>query len=180
MSNETLDLDAIEARGDGAWDIAVLVAEVRRLWAENERHIQHWGDGVVDRDNLRAERDRAVAALRRVEELAEKWRYKGEFGWGAWQEGYGPDQEGYVLDGAASELRAAIKGEDELQTGYSDSDTQLAASMATRAFTAEAALAAVRELRDTWHTWPGPGRAPVPWVAFFGHLDRALADQKET
>jgi hypothetical protein len=46
---------------------------------------------------------------------------------------------------------------------------------------AEAALAAVRELRDTWHRWPGPGRAPVPWVAFFGHLDRVLAaDQKET
>ena len=36
------------------------------------------------------ERDEALAALARVRALAEKWRYKGEFGWGAWQEGHGP------------------------------------------------------------------------------------------
>lgn len=40
--------------------------------------------------------------------LAETWRYKGEFGWGAWQEGEGPDPEGYVLDRAAAALRAAL------------------------------------------------------------------------
>jgi hypothetical protein len=62
-----------------------------------------------------AERDRArdlaaalEAQLARVEALAEEWRYKGEFGWGAWQEGYGPDPEGYVLDNAAADLRAAL------------------------------------------------------------------------
>lgn len=48
------------------------------------------------------------AALARVEALAEEWRYKGEFGWGAWQEGQGPDPEGYVLDTCSGELRAAI------------------------------------------------------------------------
>lgn len=46
--------------------------------------------------------------LERVLALAEKWRYKGEFGWGAWQEGHGPDETGYALDGAASELLAAL------------------------------------------------------------------------
>jgi hypothetical protein len=48
------------------------------------------------------------AKLERVEALAEKWRYKGEFGWGAWQEGHGPDPEGYVLDSVAGEIRAAL------------------------------------------------------------------------
>lgn len=75
------------------------------------------GLALVDAETrtLREERDAALAdaaALRatveRVKALAESWRYKGEFGWGAWQEGHGPDQEGYFLDGAASQLRAAL------------------------------------------------------------------------
>ena len=49
-----------------------------------------------------------IAAIEAVESLAEKWRYKGEFGWGAWQEGQGPDPEGHVLDEVSSELRAAL------------------------------------------------------------------------
>jgi hypothetical protein len=49
-----------------------------------------------------------IAAVEAVEALAEKWRYKGEFGWGAWQEGQGPDPEGHVLDEVSSELRAAL------------------------------------------------------------------------
>lgn len=53
-------------------------------------------------------RDEALAA---VAVLAETWRYKGEYGWGAWQEGHGPDQEGTILDGVSSALRAAIKGD---------------------------------------------------------------------
>jgi hypothetical protein len=59
---------------------------------------------------LHAPQDRArlLAAVHAVEALAEKWRYKGEFGWGAWQEGHGPDEEGTVLDHASGELRAAI------------------------------------------------------------------------
>lgn len=52
-----------------------------------------------------------TAAVRAVLELAESWRYKGEYGWGAWQEGHGPDPEGYVLDRAAADIRAAIGGD---------------------------------------------------------------------
>jgi hypothetical protein len=66
-------------------------------------------------EHLKAERDRArdlAAALEaqvaRVETLAEEWRYKGEFGWGAWQEGHGPGPEGHILDCVAGELRQAI------------------------------------------------------------------------
>jgi hypothetical protein len=49
-----------------------------------------------------------LAALDAVLALAEQWRYKGEFGWGAWQEGHGPDLEGTVLDSAAADIRAAV------------------------------------------------------------------------
>jgi hypothetical protein len=60
---------------------------------------------------LAAPQDRArlAAALEAVLALAEEWRYKGEFGWGAWQEGQGPDPEGYILDTASGELRAAVE-----------------------------------------------------------------------
>lgn len=51
-----------------------------------------------------------VAALRAVEVLAEQWRYKGEFGWGAWQEGHGPSPEGSAYDDAAAAAAAAIRG----------------------------------------------------------------------
>ena len=61
-------------------------------------------------DALLIERGEALAALGRVRALAEDWRYKGEFGWGAWQEGHGPDQEGWVLDHAAGEIRTALDG----------------------------------------------------------------------
>lgn len=57
------------------------------LLAANERH-----------DKLRAA----------IEALADQWRYKGEFGWGPWQEGYGPDFEGQVLDECAAQLRALL------------------------------------------------------------------------
>lgn len=56
-----------------------------------------------------ADREAHVAArLAAVETLADEWRYKGEFGWGAWQEGHGPDFEGHVLDQCAADLRAAL------------------------------------------------------------------------
>lgn len=51
---------------------------------------------------------RLLAAVEAVMELAENWRYKGEFGWGAWQEGHGPDETGQALDHASSELRIAL------------------------------------------------------------------------
>jgi hypothetical protein len=53
---------------------------------------------------LTAECDEARAKLAEVRALAEGWRYKGEFGWGPWQEGYGPDQDGMILDGVSAEL----------------------------------------------------------------------------
>ena len=54
-----------------------------------------------------------TAAVERVRALAEDWRYKGEFGWGAWQEGYGPDQEGLALDDAATKILCALDGADD-------------------------------------------------------------------
>ena len=56
--------------------------------------------------------DALRATVERVEALADEWRYKGEFGWGAWQEGHGPDFEGAVYDDAAARLRAALTGDD--------------------------------------------------------------------
>lgn len=50
----------------------------------------------------------------RARALAEKWRYKGEFGTGPWQEGHGPDEEGYILDRCAAELRAALSPADDI------------------------------------------------------------------
>lgn len=47
---------------------------------------------------------RLALKLYRIRELAEGWRYKGEFGWGPWQEGHGPDPEGQVLDQVATKL----------------------------------------------------------------------------
>lgn len=52
-----------------------------------------------------------VAALEKVKALAEEWRYKGEFGWGPWQTGDGPDQEGWILDSASAQLRLAMGSE---------------------------------------------------------------------
>ncbi len=59
------------------------------------------GFGLVAATKQQAAIDAALA-------LAEEWRYKGEHGWGAWQEGYGPDPEGYILDGASADLRTAV------------------------------------------------------------------------
>jgi hypothetical protein len=49
-----------------------------------------------------------TAALRAVLALADEWRYKGEYGWGPWQAGEGPEIEGAVLDDASHRLRAAV------------------------------------------------------------------------
>ena len=66
-----------------------------------------WTDGT-HYDPSEVERLRETVA--RVEALAEEWRYKGQFGWGPWQLGEGPDPEGYVMDYCASALRAALAG----------------------------------------------------------------------
>ena len=55
--------------------------------------------------------DEAKAKLKAIADLAESWRYKGEFGWGPWQLGEGPDQEGLVLDQAAADLKKILRGE---------------------------------------------------------------------
>lgn len=57
---------------------------------------------------LIATNDALTQAVTEIRALAEKWRYKGELGWGAWQEGQGPDETGCALDGAASDLRAIL------------------------------------------------------------------------
>ena len=108
------------AREDVPW----LVERVERLerWkAEALGIIDYRGEqqqrAEDERDNalaevarLTAERDALAAQVTRVESLAEDWRYKGPFGWGAWQIGEGPDPEGYVMDHCASALRAALAG----------------------------------------------------------------------
>lgn len=65
---------------------------------------------LAEVERLTAERDALAAKVARVEALAEEWRYKGQFGWGAWQLGEGPDPEGYVMDHCASALRDALAG----------------------------------------------------------------------
>jgi hypothetical protein len=57
-----------------------------------------WGTDLV----------RLLAAVDAALALAEQWRYKGEFDWGTWQAGEGPDFEGHVLNRAAAELRRAV------------------------------------------------------------------------
>jgi hypothetical protein len=93
-----LDLDAIEARAQAAKEQGNFVTR-----AQMESRL-------IDTDvpALLAMVREQQAAIERVEALAEKWRYKGEFGWGAWQEGHGPDPEGYLLDSVAGEIRAAL------------------------------------------------------------------------
>ncbi len=76
-------------------------------------------DRQAEVTRLTAERDALAAQVARVEKLAEDWRYKGQFGWGPWQIGEGPDPEGYVMDHCASALRAALSG-----SGADTSDTQ--------------------------------------------------------
>ena len=90
-----------------------LNAEVERLrgWIDrSERQEARARRAEAEVARLTAERDALAAQVARVEALAEDWRYKGQFGWGAWQIGEGPDPEGYVMDHCASALRAALAG----------------------------------------------------------------------
>jgi hypothetical protein len=89
MSTVSARLDAIQTRLDAAAPGAVTITPSDVAWL---------------RDTARKQQAAIDAALA----LAEEWRYKGEHGWGAWQEGHGPDREGYILDGASADLRAAI------------------------------------------------------------------------
>ena len=73
---------------------------------------------------LTAERDALAAQVARVEALAEDWRYKGQFGWGPWQIGEGPDPEGYVMDHCASALRAALADSEDDTTDTQPTDQE--------------------------------------------------------
>ena len=53
--------------------------------------------------------DRMERALRAVLELAERWRYKGEFGFDDGSHAYGPDPEDEALDWASAELVTTIQ-----------------------------------------------------------------------
>ena len=88
-----------------------LNAEVERLrgWIDrSERQEARARRAEAEVERLTAERDALAAQVARVESLAEDWRYKGQFGWGPWQIGEGPDPEGYVMDHCASALRDAL------------------------------------------------------------------------
>lgn len=78
-------------------------------WVDPPVHVEMT---IEDAERLADEVERLTAALSRVEALAEGWRYKGEFGWGPWQEGYGPAPDGYILDGAATDLLRALTGKE--------------------------------------------------------------------
>lgn len=88
--------------------------------AEDERD-----NALAEVARLTAERDALAAQVTRVESLAEDWRYKGQFGWGAWQIGEGPDPEGYVMDHCASALRAALAGFEADTTDTQSTDQEV-------------------------------------------------------
>ena len=70
-----------------------------------EAHMERLVDaGLVLLARFRVDADRLQQKLTAVAALAEEWRYKGEFGWGAWQGGEGPEIEEEILDGAASAI----------------------------------------------------------------------------
>jgi hypothetical protein len=77
-----------------ALDIASLTDDVEAVRIESEQRRRKWQDA-----------ERVIANVRA---LADEWRYKGEFGWGPWQTGEGPDHEGEVLDRASTALRALL------------------------------------------------------------------------
>ncbi len=90
-------------------DLAAALAAER---AEHAQAVEDWGANdeqmLAENDRLATEVERLRAAVERVRAVAEAWRYKGEFGWGPWQAGEGPDHEGYILDQAAYRILAAL------------------------------------------------------------------------
>ena len=95
------------------------LAEVARLTAELAEVKRTYTPCDLD---LLTERDALAAQVARVESLAEDWRYKGQFGWGPWQIGEGPDPEGYVMDHCASALRAVLAGSEADTTDTQPTD----------------------------------------------------------
>jgi len=100
-------LDEIKARAEQVHWTSTSIEQAMARMASSAADVP-WLLAEVAR--LTAERDALAAQVARAEALAEDWRYKGQFGWGAWQVGEGPDPEGYVMDHCASALRAALAG----------------------------------------------------------------------
>ena len=88
-------------------DLLALLAPIRELVREQRVIVMLAEPDTYDTRPLDA-MTRLLAAIEAMEALAEEWRYKGEFGYGPWQLGEGPDFEGYILDNAATELRTAL------------------------------------------------------------------------
>lgn len=84
-----------------------LRTELARLWEGTDATPAKPGEVATDAQALHAMLEKSpedrlnMLKLMRVEALADQWRYKGEFGWGPWQEGYGPNPEGSLLDDLA-------------------------------------------------------------------------------
>ena len=99
------DLDAVSRLGDEL-KARVSSQSGRSVGAiSSDLHVAHDAlDGTAP-DRL----DQMERALRVVLELAEGWRYKGEFGWDDGSHAYGPGPEGEALDRASVELVSKIK-----------------------------------------------------------------------
>ena len=111
MKTEVKDLRAKLDRRLSLYNFAdavpVKAAVLRRLLdAMNEADVTEAAfDGFHAQmavDHARAKAAEAILAA--VRGLAEKWRYKGEFGWDDGSHDNGPDHEADVLDHAAHEL----------------------------------------------------------------------------
>lgn len=93
------------------------MSELEAIRARARAYAEHGTPGLAapdDRKVLLSLVEEQAAKLDQIAALAETWRYKGEFGWGAWQEGYGPDPEGYMLDTCAGEIRAVLGSSDSV------------------------------------------------------------------
>ena len=110
VRNEPDLLDALGAvsTADMAREIGEEVARRKAAEAERDEYRMAAEAEAEGLNEWQARAKKAEATIARVRELAEKWRYKGEFGWGPWQEGEGPDPEGHILDCASSDLRDAL------------------------------------------------------------------------
>ncbi len=110
-------------------DVLAVLDQLDALHAAARAERRHWRPWAIESDciegpdelgTMASDADAALivaavnrlpeltAALRAVHALAEEWRYKGEYGWGPWQAGDGPDIEGQILDAAADRLSAAL------------------------------------------------------------------------
>jgi hypothetical protein len=101
----TESLDELRAERDRFLDLAEQAGWTIRKFLEQR------DEARAAAKKLRDALDRERAKVERVREIAEGWRYKGEFGWGSWQIGEGPDPDGYVLDHAAGKIRAALSAD---------------------------------------------------------------------